>query len=99
PSEYFMATQNDDAVREILKTVYSHQYEDNGNWPQWFMFDNYFAIQHDESHGDIIVWPLKVLTDYLNMTNDFSILNENVPFTKRGSFEFTEETSTIYDHE
>jgi 1,2-beta-oligoglucan phosphorylase len=98
PSEYFMATQNDDAVREILKTVYSHQYEDNGNWPQWFMFDNYFTIQHDESHGDIIVWPLKVLTDYLNMTNDFSILNEKVPFTKRGSFEFTEETATIYDH-
>ena len=98
PTEYFMATQKYNSVKEIIKTVYSHQYEDDGNWPQWFMFDQYFKIQQDHSHGDIIVWPLKVLGDYLSTTNDFSILKENVPYTKRGSFEFTEETVTIYDH-
>ena len=32
------------------------------------------------------------------MTQDFSILQEKVPYTIRGSFEFTEETATIYDH-
>jgi cellobiose phosphorylase len=98
PSEYFLATQKYDSVREIIKTVYSHQYEDDGNWPQWFMFDQYYKIQQEESHGDIIVWPLKVLSDYLSITKDFGILNEKVPFTKRGSFVFTEDNKTIFEH-
>ncbi|NHM32427.1 GH36-type glycosyl hydrolase domain-containing protein [Neobacillus terrae] len=98
PSEYFLATQKYDSVREIIKTVYSHQYEDDGNWPQWFMFDQYYRIQQEDSHGDIIVWPLKVLSDYLAITKDFGILKEKVPFTKKGSFEFTEEHATIFEH-
>jgi 1,2-beta-oligoglucan phosphorylase len=98
PAEYLMATHHYDAVRDILKTVYSHQYENDGNWPQWFMFDKYFTIQQEESHGDIIIWPLKVLGDYLAATKDYSILQERVPYTKRGSFEFTEETATIWEH-
>ncbi|MBS4223613.1 GH36-type glycosyl hydrolase domain-containing protein [Lederbergia citrea] len=98
PVEYFMATQKYHVVKDILKTVFTHQYEDDGNWPQWFMFDRYNTIQAGESHGDIIVWPLKVLSDYLNVTQDFGILQEKVPYTIRGSFELTEETATIYDH-
>ncbi|WP_078379046.1 GH36-type glycosyl hydrolase domain-containing protein [Sutcliffiella halmapala] len=98
PTEYFMATQKYDSVKEIIKKVYSHQYEDTGNWPQWFMFDKYFRIQHDESHGDIIVWPLKVLGDYLTITNDYSILQEKVPYTIRGAYQLTENTATVYEH-
>ncbi|WP_096155652.1 GH36-type glycosyl hydrolase domain-containing protein [Bacillus sp. FJAT-45066] len=98
PTEYFMATQKYESVKEILKTVYSHQFEDDGNWPQWFMFDRYNKIQAGESHGDIIVWPLKVLADYLSVTKDFSILEEKVPYTIRGQFDLTEETATIFDH-
>lgn len=98
PTEYFMATQKYDSVKEIIKKVYSHQYEDTGNWPQWFMFDKYFGIQHDESHGDIIVWPLKVLSDYLTITKDYSILQEQVPYTIRKAYQFTENTATVYEH-
>lgn len=98
PTEYFMATQNYAAVREILITVFSHQYADTGNWPQWFMFDRYMNIQQEESHGDIIVWPLKVLSDYLTATGDYSILNEQAPYTDRESFAFTEETASVLDH-
>ncbi|MBM7693795.1 cellobiose phosphorylase [Peribacillus deserti] len=98
PTEFFLAVQKYDAVRDILKTVYSHQYEDDGNWPQWFMFDRYFKIQQEESHGDIIVWPLKVLADYIAVTKDYSILNERVPYTLRGSFEFSHERATILEH-
>lgn len=98
PSEYFLATQKYEAVREIIKTVYSHQYEEDGNWPQWFMFDQYYRIQQEDSHGDIIVWPLKVLSDYLSITKDFAILNEKIPYTKKGSFVFTEEPVTIFEH-
>jgi 1,2-beta-oligoglucan phosphorylase len=98
PSEYFMVTQNYEVAANILKTVYSHQYEDTGNWPQWFMFDNYSKIQMDESHGDIIVWPLKVLSDYLFITNDFDILQEKLPYTQRGSYEFTEAKASLLEH-
>lgn len=98
PVEYFMATQKYEQVRDIIKMVYTHQYEDDGNWPQWFMFDKYFAIQQEESHGDIIVWPLKVLADYLTATRDYAILDEKVPYTVKHSFGFTEETATVLDH-
>lgn len=83
PTEYFMATQKYETVKEIIKIVYSHQFDDDGNWPQWFMFDRYYPIKAAESHGDIIVWPLKVLADYLLATKDYSLLKEKVPFTKR----------------
>jgi cellobiose phosphorylase len=98
PVEYFMATQKHAMVREILLTVYSHQYEDTGNWPQWFMFDRYSKVQQEESHGDIIVWPLKVLSDYLNVTKDYSVLQELVPYMDRHTFEFTEERTTLLLH-
>lgn len=98
PVEYFMATQKYEQVRDILKMVYSHQYEDDGNWPQWFMFDQYFAIQQEESHGDIIVWPLKVLGDYLTATQDYSILEEKVPYTVKHSFHFTDQKASILAH-
>ncbi|WP_338540893.1 GH36-type glycosyl hydrolase domain-containing protein [Paenibacillus tundrae] len=98
PVEYFMATQKYEQVADIIKMVYTHQYEDDGNWPQWFMFDKYFAIQQEESHGDIIVWPLKVLADYLTATRDYAILDEQVPYTVKHSFGFTEETATVLDH-
>jgi cellobiose phosphorylase len=98
PTEYFMAMRKYDQVAEILKTVYSHQYEDDGNWPQWFMFDRYFHIQQEESHGDIIVWPLKVLGDYLAATKDYSILQERVPYTVRHKGEFTSESASLLEH-
>ncbi|MHC0037712.1 GH36-type glycosyl hydrolase domain-containing protein [Pseudoneobacillus sp. C159] len=98
PTEYFLATQNYQAVREIIKTVFSHQHEETGNWPQWFMFDNYVNIQAHESHGDIIVWPLKMLSDYLLATNDFSILQEKVPYITTATYQFTTHSETILDH-
>lgn len=98
PAEYFLATQHYDSVREIIEIVYSHQYEDDGNWPQWFMFDKYYQIQQEESHGDIIVWPLKILSDYLLVTGDHDILNKKVPYTVKGEFSFTKESYPIYHH-
>lgn len=98
PVEYFMATQKYEQVRDILTMVYTHQYEDDGNWPQWFMFDQYFAVQQEESHGDIIVWPLKVLSDYLMVTQDYSILDEEVPYTLKHTFQFTETKASILEH-
>ncbi|MBQ4899883.1 cellobiose phosphorylase [Paenibacillus sp. Marseille-P2973] len=98
PVEYFSATHQYEQVRDILLTVYAHQYAEDGNWPQWFMFDKYTQIQQEESHGDIIVWPLKVLGDYLTATRDFSILDEQIPYTSKHGFNFTEETASVREH-
>lgn len=98
PVEYFLATHKYEQVREILLTVFAHQYEDDGNWPQWFMFDKYTAIQQEESHGDIIVWPLKVLGDYLRATRDYAVLDEQIPYTRKHSFDFTEQTYSLREH-
>lgn len=97
PTEYFLAMGKYGQVKEILKTVYTHQYIEEGNWPQWFMFDRYYRIQQEESHGDVIVWPLKVLGDYLRMTGDYAVLDERVPYTTHGG-ELTNETYTVLDH-
>lgn len=98
PAEYFLATNQYERVKEIIKTVYSHQYQDKGDWPQWFMFDEYQHIQHDHSHGDVIVWPLKVVADYLSATGDYSVLEMPVPYTNRQNFSFTETELPLLDH-
>ncbi|MGP0587256.1 GH36-type glycosyl hydrolase domain-containing protein [Paenibacillus timonensis] len=98
PVEYFMSMGKYEPVREIILAVFAHQYEDDGNWPQWFMFDKYSTIQQEESHGDIIVWPLKVLGDYLSITQDYGILEAKIPYTEKGSFEFTTHQATLLEH-
>ncbi|MCO7174837.1 GH36-type glycosyl hydrolase domain-containing protein [Sporolactobacillus kofuensis] len=100
PFEFFMASQHYDVAKSILKKVYAHQYREDGNWPQWFMFDRYSEIQFDESHGDIIVWPMKALSDYLYTTGDYSILDQSIPYTKRSDHRFTdsEGQESLYDH-
>lgn len=98
PAEYFMAMQQYDVVRQIIKELFSHQFEEDGNWPQWFMFGRYSHIQADESHGDVIVWPLKMLSDYLAATNDLSILDERVPYMSRQHHQYTEKQESIIDH-
>ncbi|MEX2493602.1 MAG: hypothetical protein WD425_17770, partial [Nitrospirales bacterium] len=61
PIELLLATQHHPEAKQILLTVFSQQYEETADWPQWFMFDRFATIQHPESHGDIILWPLKAL--------------------------------------
>src|SRR5690606_19008164 len=47
---------------------------------------------------DIIVWPLKVLGDYLHATKDYGLLQERIPYTVRHQGEFTSETATLLEH-
>jgi len=98
PFEYFMSMGHHEIARQILLTVFSHQFEDDGNWPQWFMFDKYVNIQAGESHGDIIAWPLNVIADYLYVTKDFSILEEEIPYMDRETFNFTASKESLMAH-
>lgn len=79
PIEFFLATQNFELVRHILLTLFSHQIEGLFEWPQWFMFDNY-SMHQEDCHGDVVFWPLKAVSDYIQATGDTSILNELVDY-------------------
>lgn len=83
PAEFFLANQKYDIVREIILILFSHQFVEDGNWPQWFMFDKYENTMADESHGDIIIWPLKLIGDYLTQTGDVAILNEPLNYMSK----------------
>ncbi|MBO0472613.1 hypothetical protein IGL98_001681 [Enterococcus sp. DIV0840] len=98
PTEFFFAVNRPEVVHSIIKNVYANQFEDDGNWPQWFMFDRYEKQKADESHGDVIVWPMKIVADYLAKTKDFSILEEKIPYTDRTTFLKTTETRRLFEH-
>ena len=86
PVEFLLALEHDEPVRQILHTVFAHQYEGRGDWPQWFMLEPYAFIRDRESHGDIVVWPLKALNDYVEATGDFGFLDEPVGWRRDEDF-------------
>lgn len=98
PTELFLSTGNFAYVRSILKILYSHQFREDGNWPQWFMYDEYFSEFSSESHGDMIIWPLKVLVDYIEVSGDRSILFENIPYFDKQEKAFTGTKYSILEH-
>jgi cellobiose phosphorylase len=83
PLELLLALGHDQAARTTLLRVYAAQNAD-GTWPQWFMFDAFDFIRAGDAHGDVILWPLKALTAYLEATSDFSILHASVPWPAAG---------------
>jgi 1,2-beta-oligoglucan phosphorylase len=76
PVEFLLALEHDEPVRQILRTVFAEQYAARGDWPQWFMLEPYAFIRDTHSHGDVIVWPLKALNDYIEATGDLAFLDE-----------------------
>ena len=98
PVEFFLATHKFSVVRDILLKVFKQQFIQNGDFPQWFMFDKYHQIQAKDSHGDIIVWPIRTLAVYLLTTKDFTILEELVSYTDLDTGEYTKEKDTILNH-
>ena len=98
PAELFLSFGKNDKVRKIILDVYTHQFYETGDFPQWFMFDKFYNIQDLSSHGDIIVWPARLLALYLEETSDYSILDEKVPYTsKQDGIKYTDGYS-IFNH-
>ncbi len=80
PAELLLALGRFDALRDLLTRLFSAQNAD-GDWPQWFMFfDRDAAVRADDSHGDIVCWPLVALADYLVASGDDTLLDELRPF-------------------
>ena len=96
--ELLLSLEHDEPVKEILRILFAQQYEDSGDWPQWFMLEPYSAIQSKESHGDIIVWPLKALCDYIEATGDFAFLDETIAWRREDNFEKTAHADPVTGH-
>ena len=98
PVEFLLALDHDEPVKEILRIVFAQQYTLRGDWPQWFMLEPYSFIQDRHSHGDVIVWPLKALNDYLEATNDLAFLDEPIPWRDDETLERTRRQDPVAIH-
>jgi len=98
PLEMLLALEHDAPAKAILRIVFAQQDEQGGDWPQWFMLEPYGAIQGKEAHGDILVWPLKALCDYVEATGDFAFLDEPVGWRRDDDFAATVAASPIAAH-
>ena len=96
--ELLLTLEHDQEVKEILRILFGQQYEDSGDWPQWFMLEPYSVVQDKESHGDIIVWPLKALCDYIEATGDFAFLAEPIAWRRADNFEKTARADPVTSH-
>jgi len=79
PFELLVAAGRFDTARDVLLRVLSRQSVD-GTFPQWFMFDDYAEVLQEHAHGDVVVWPLFALGQYLRATGDLGVLDAVVPF-------------------
>jgi cellobiose phosphorylase len=98
PVELLLTLEHDAPVKDILRIVFAQQYETRGDWPQWFMLEPYSIIQDRTSHGDVIVWPLKALNDYIEATNDLGFLDEPVAWRREDDLERTTHKASIARH-
>ncbi|HWG05431.1 MAG TPA: cellobiose phosphorylase, partial [Beijerinckiaceae bacterium] len=98
PIELFLTLEHDGPAKAILRILFAQQYENAHDWPQWFMLEPYAAIRDKEAHGDIIVWPLKALCDYIEATNDLDFLDEKIAWWREDNLEKTAHADTVAVH-
>ncbi|MDR2821960.1 MAG: hypothetical protein LBV58_00195 [Acholeplasmatales bacterium] len=98
PFELFLSLNNFEETKKIIKTIYRNQFTQTYDWPQWFMFDKFYSIRASDSHGDVIIWPIKCLGEYLKRTKDLSILDEKLPYYSKTLNNYTDDTESIYNH-
>lgn len=98
PIEFLLSYEHDAEVKEVLRIIFGEQFFDRGDWPQWFMFEPYANIRSSEAHGDIVVWPLKALCDYIEATGDLAFLDETISWRDDQTMERTLQTASILEH-
>jgi cellobiose phosphorylase len=80
PVGLLTALGRQDSVRDVLLRVFRAQ-NARGDWPQAFEFLPPLPESgQQDSHGDVVFWPVLATGDYLRTTGDASLLDEQVPF-------------------
>ena len=98
PMELLLALEHDEPAKAALRVIFAQQYQSQGDWPQWFMLEPYSSVQGREAHGDVIVWPLKALCDYVEATGDLAFLDEPVAWRRDDNLEKTATADPIAVH-
>ncbi|MGB7916755.1 MAG: cellobiose phosphorylase, partial [Rhodomicrobium sp.] len=98
PIELFLALGHDEAAKDVLRRVFARQRRSDGDWPQWFFLEPYSFIQAADAHGDIIVWPLKAVCDYIEATDDVAFLSEPVAWGVGSGAGEAEERTSVAGH-
>ncbi|MEI8037892.1 MAG: hypothetical protein WCJ14_05835 [Verrucomicrobiota bacterium] len=97
PLELLLALGRFAPARDLLCRVFRQQNPD-GDWPQWFMFfERERNIRPDDSHGDIVYWPVLALAQYLRATGDAGLLDEPLPFFDPAG-DAAAATATVWQH-
>ena len=98
PMELLLSLEHDEPAKTALRVIFAQQYPSQGDWPQWFMLEPYSSVQGREAHGDVIVWPLKALCDYVEATGDLAFLDEPVAWRRDDNLEKTATADPIAVH-
>lgn len=97
PVEALLGLGKTEPMRDLLRRVLIQQNPD-GDWPQWFMFfPRDRGIRPDDSHGDIVYWPVLALAQYLLASDDGAFLDVELPFFHPDGDDKAERT-TVYGH-
>ncbi|KRF38305.1 GH36-type glycosyl hydrolase domain-containing protein [Terrabacter sp. Soil810] len=95
PVGLLTALGRQDAVRDVLLRVFRAQ-NARGDWPQAFEFlPPLPETGQQDSHGDVVFWPVLAAGDYLRTTGDASLLDETVAFV---GDEALGEPATVAEH-
>ena len=95
PVGLLTALGRQDAVRDVLLRVFRAQ-NARGDWPQAFEFLPPLPESgQQDSHGDVVFWPVLAAGDYLRTTADASLLDETVAFVGDDGLE---RAATVAEH-
>ena len=98
PMELLLALGHDAAAASVLRKLFAEQYTPGGDWSQWFMLEPYSDIRDRSAAGDVIVWPLKALCDYVEATGDCAILGESLPWRREDNLQPSDVRDTVATH-
>ncbi|HEX5660598.1 MAG TPA: amylo-alpha-1,6-glucosidase [Polyangiales bacterium] len=91
PIDLLLCQEKFEEAKQVLRILFSRQNQDGG-WPQWWMFDSYRDIRADSAHGDVVYWTILALCSYLKTSGDFAFLDEALPYFSG------EEASPVSEH-
>jgi len=98
PFELLLAAGRFPTARDVVLRVLARQSVD-GTFPQWFMFDDYAEVLQEHAHGDVVVWPLFALGQYLRATGDRAVLDAVVPFRDGEPATVTAHLAALLEHQ
>jgi cellobiose phosphorylase len=80
PVALLIALGQNAPLRDLIMRVFRAQ-NARGDWPQSFEFyPREFRGGQRDAHGDVLLWPILALGEYLALTADTSVFAELIPF-------------------